>query len=71
MHHVTTRDRTRANGNTRASVPAGNHYAVIRVEVTKASRSYRSNSALTGANPAFINPRTGLTWSAQDPAGIA
>jgi beta-glucosidase len=69
-YQVTTGDRTTANGNTRASVPAGTHYAVIRVEVTNASSSYRSNSALTGANPAFINPRTGLTWGAQDPAGI-
>ncbi|MES2960654.1 MAG: glycoside hydrolase family 3 N-terminal domain-containing protein [Pseudomonadota bacterium] len=69
-YQVTTGDRTAANGNTRAPVPAGTHYAVIRVEVSNASGSYRSNGATTGANPAFINPRTGLTWGAQDPAGI-
>jgi beta-glucosidase len=69
-YQVTTGDRTPANGNTRAPVPAGTHYAVVRVEVSNASGSYRSNSPLTGANPAYINPRTGLTWGAQDPNGI-
>jgi beta-glucosidase len=69
-YQVTTGDRTAANGQTRAAVPAGTHYALIRVEVTNASNSYRSNSPLTGANPAYINPRTGLTWGAQDPNGV-
>jgi beta-glucosidase len=69
-YQVTTGDRTAANGQTRAAVPAGTHYAVVRVEVSNASGSYRSDDPLTGANPAYINPRTGLTWGAQDPNGV-
>ena len=69
-YQVTTGDRTAANGQMRAPVPAGTHYAVIRVEVSNASGGYRSDDPLTGANPAYINPRTGMTWGAQDPGGV-
>jgi beta-glucosidase len=67
---VVTGDRTAANGNTRSAVPAGTDYALVRVEVTNNSSGYASNDAKTGANPAFINPRTGKTWGADDAAGI-
>lgn len=69
-YQVTTGDRTVDNGQTRTAVPSGTDYALIRVEVTNASGSYRSDSPLTGANPAYLNPRTGLTWGAQDPNGV-
>jgi beta-glucosidase len=49
---------------------AGADYAIIRVEVSNpraAVAAYRSLGATTGANPAFINPLTGLTWGQQDP----
>lgn len=69
-YQVTAGDRTTANGNTRAAVPAGTQYALIRVEVTNNSSAYASNSPATGANPAFINPATGKTWGADDPNGI-
>ncbi len=52
---------------------AGADYAVIRVEVSNpraATALYRSTDPATGANPAFLNPRTGKTWGADDPAGI-
>jgi beta-glucosidase len=67
---VTTGDRTTANGNTRAAVPANTDYVIVRVEVTNSSSAYRSNDPATGANPALINPATGRTWGADDPAGI-
>jgi beta-glucosidase len=67
---VVTGDRTAANGNTRSAVPAGTDYALVRVEVTNNSSGYASNDPKTGANPAFINPRTGKTWGADDAAGI-
>ncbi len=67
---VVAGDRTTANGNTRPSVPANTDYVLIRVEVTNNGSAYRSNDAATGANPAFINPRTGKTWGADDAAGI-
>jgi beta-glucosidase len=67
---VVTGDRTAANGQTRAAVPAGTKYAVVRVEVTNNSGAYRSKDPLTGANPAFINPRTGKTWGAEDPDNV-
>jgi beta-glucosidase len=51
-------------------VPAGTDYALVRVEVTNNSSGYASNDPKTGANPAFINPRTGKTWGADDAAGI-
>lgn len=68
-YQVTTGDRPTA-ASPRPPVPAGTHYAIIRVEVSNASGSYRSADPLTGANPAFINPATGLTWGAQDPQNI-
>ncbi|MBA2961406.1 glycoside hydrolase family 3 protein [Ramlibacter sp. MAH-25] len=67
---VVSGDRTAANGNIRPAVPAGTDYAVVRVEVSNNSGAYRSNDPATGANPAYINPRTGKTWGADDPAGI-
>ena len=67
---VTTGDRTTANGNTRAPVPANTDVVLIRMDVTNSSGAYRSSDPATGANPAFINPATGKTWGADDPAGI-
>jgi len=67
---VTSGDRTTANGNTRAAVPANTDYAIIRVDVTNSSGAYRSADPATGANPAFINPATGRTWGSDDPEGI-
>lgn len=66
---VVTGDRTTANGNTRAPVTSNVDYVLLRVEVSNNSGAYRSNDPLTGANPAYINPKTGLTWGAQDPSG--
>jgi beta-glucosidase len=69
-YKVVTGDRTTANGNSRARVPAGTEYAIVRVEVTNNSSAYRSKDPATGANPAYINPRTGKTWGAEDPDNI-
>lgn len=46
---------------------AGHDYAVIRVLIKDQSVPYNSKSATTGANPAYLNPLTGLTWGSQDP----
>ncbi len=49
---------------------AGADYAIIRVEVSNpraAVAAYQSKGLTTGANPAFIDARTGKTWGAQDP----
>ncbi|KDB50709.1 hypothetical protein X805_36960 [Sphaerotilus natans subsp. natans DSM 6575] len=69
-YQVTTGDRTTANSNSRTAVPAGTDYALIRVEVSNTSSAYKSSDPLTGANPNYLNPRTGQTWGAQDTAGI-
>lgn len=67
---VTTGDRTAANNNTRAEVPAGTDYAVIRIEVTNprsVTGTYRSADPATGGR---INPATGRAWGADDPGNI-
>lgn len=49
---------------------SGHDYAVIRVEVSNpgaVTSSYRSKDPATGANPAYLNPRTGKTWGQDDP----
>ena len=33
-------------------------------------RHLRSADPATGANPAHVNPITGKTWGAEDPAGV-
>ncbi|MFM2404331.1 MAG: hypothetical protein RL223_2211 [Pseudomonadota bacterium] len=46
---------------------AGHDYALIRVQVTNTGTSgYRSLGATTGNDPTKLNPRTGLTWGAED-----
>lgn len=46
---------------------AGNDYAIIRVQVTNTGTSgYRSLGSTTGNDPTRLNPRTGLTWGAED-----
>ena len=67
---VTTGDRTDANQQVRASVPAGTDYAIIRVEVSNpraATGAYRSDDPATGGR---INPITGKAWGAEDPGKL-
>jgi len=46
---------------------AGHDYAIIRVQVVNTGTSgYRSLGATTGNDPTKLNPRTGLTWGAED-----
>ncbi len=52
---------------TRPAVPAGTDVALIRVLVTDKGFTYNSKNPATGANPAYINPLTGMTWGSQDP----
>lgn len=69
-YHVTAGDRTEPNGQTRAPVPAGTDYAVIRVEISNprtATSTYATNDPATGG---LINPATGKAWGADDPANI-
>jgi beta-glucosidase len=67
---VTPGDRTDANGQTRAPVPTGTDYALIRVEITNpraAASTYSSNDPATGG---LVNPATGKPWGADDLANI-
>ena len=67
---VTAGDRTAANGQTRALVPAGTDYALIRVEISNpraATGAYASDDPATGGQ---INPTTGKPWGAEDPTNI-
>lgn len=69
---VVNGDYDPARGEKRASA-AGSDYAIVRVEVTiprEVTSAYRSNDPATGANPSFINPVTGKTWGAEDPANV-
>ncbi|MEO6003718.1 MAG: glycoside hydrolase family 3 N-terminal domain-containing protein [Opitutus sp.] len=59
-----------SDAKTRAPVPAGTDYAVIRVEVSnprELTGSYRSSDAATGGT---INSATGKAWGAEDPKGL-
>jgi beta-glucosidase len=61
-----------AKGEQRLSASSADR-ALIRVEVTnprEATGRYASRDAATGANPALVNPLTGKTWGAEDPAGL-
>jgi beta-glucosidase len=63
-------DATKGDSRPKAT---GADYAVIRVEVSnprEVTGTYASADASTGANPAFVNPLTGKTWGAEDPAGV-
>lgn len=67
---VTAGDRTEANGQTRAPVPAGTDYALIRVEISNpraVTGTYASNDPATGG---LINSATGKSWGAADPNNI-
>lgn len=45
----------------------GHDYAIIRVQVTNTgTNGYRSKGATSGDDPSKLNPRTGLTWGAED-----
>ncbi|MCG2592398.1 glycoside hydrolase family 3 C-terminal domain-containing protein [Ramlibacter sp. XY19] len=75
---VVNGDYGRGTPNATRPSAAGADYAIIRVEVTNPyapstagpfatpTGLYRSKDPLWGANPAFIDPRTGKTWGAQD-----
>ena len=65
-------DYDAAKGQTRPAA-TGADYALIRVEVSnprEVTGAYASSDAATGANPALLNPVTGKTWGAADPAGV-
>ncbi|NDY90865.1 glycoside hydrolase family 3 protein [Ideonella livida] len=65
----TVTDGNTTTPGTRPSA-AGHDVAVIRVQVTNpvsVTAAYRSKGATTGADPTYLNPRTGQVWGAEDP----
>jgi beta-glucosidase len=65
-------DGNHAEGQSRPSA-VGHDYAVISVTALNSqavTAGYKSNEAMTGANPAFRSPITGKTYGADDPTGL-
>ena len=69
---IVSGDYDAAKGQSRPPA-TGADFALVRVEVSnprEATGTYASRDAATGANPALLNPMTGKSWGAEDPAGV-